>query len=56
MIIHDFNPLRTSLSPEEADTILIIDADAALTHSRTCQRFQPIARRRAEFVELFRGV
>ena len=30
MVIHDFQPLRAALSPDEADSPLVVDADAVL--------------------------
>ena len=51
MIIHDFNIVRVSMAPLEADAPLIVDSNAALALSIPVQRFEAICRRDTEILE-----
>lgn len=45
IIVCDLDIMRVALLPDEAQTPLIIDADAVLTHSVVFKCFQSVARR-----------
>ena len=48
MIIHEFDPVWTGLSPDKTQAPLVIDADAELARPIAFQGFEAIARRRAQ--------
>jgi hypothetical protein len=43
--------MRLSIPPDEAESPLIIDANAVLTHPIPLQRFQPVTRRDPEVIQ-----
>jgi hypothetical protein len=51
VIVHDFDIFRAGACPAKADAILIIDADAMLSHSLAFQSFQSIAGRDPEIAQ-----
>jgi hypothetical protein len=48
MVINDFNVVRVSFMPSEADSPPVIDTNAELSLSVTTQYFQPVAGRHAK--------
>jgi hypothetical protein len=52
MIIDDFNVFSAGFRPAEADAPLPIDSDAVLSGSISLERFQPIAGRHVQIVEI----
>jgi hypothetical protein len=56
MIVGDFDVPCCAVVPHKAEPPLIVDADAVLTLTISAQNFQTVARRRAEIVELTRGI
>jgi hypothetical protein len=58
MVIHDLDILRSSgpTRPAEANSPLIVDANAVLAGSIAPQRFQAIASQRSQVIEAGRGV
>lgn len=56
MIINDLDLVRVTISPDEADAVLVVDPDAVLSSSIAGQRFEPIARERAQIPESARRV
>jgi hypothetical protein len=52
MVVDDLDVMGISVLPAEADTPLIIDADAVLSGSVATQRFQPVVRRDAQILEV----
>jgi len=52
MVIYDFNICGTSVCPSEADAPLPVDTDAVLSGSIALQRFQPIAGRYSQILEI----
>ena len=56
MIINNLNQFRTRVRPCEADAVLIVDAHTVLSCAITAERFQPVARRDAQFLESAYGV
>ena len=51
MIIHDFNVFGVATRPAEADTELIVHANAPLTSPPALQLFEPVSRRRAHIID-----
>src|SRR5436305_9068869 len=51
MVIHDFYLFRITLAPDEANSPLVIDADAVLARAATFQGFQPVAWRRKQITQ-----
>jgi len=52
VIISDLNFVRAVNSPDEADAVLIVDPDAMLSDPVALQRFQPVAWRDAQVVQV----
>jgi hypothetical protein len=55
VIIGDFDLVGGLAVPAEADTILVIDADARLARPVALKRFEMISWRKAQFSERGRG-
>jgi hypothetical protein len=51
MVIDDLDIVGARSTPAEADTPLVVDADAVLPCTATRQRFQPVAGRSAQVVK-----
>jgi hypothetical protein len=45
MVVHDLHALRPNLCPNEAQAVLIIDADRVLANPILLQSFEPVVRR-----------
>ncbi len=56
VIVDDFYIVGILVTPNEADTVLIVDADAVLAPAITLERFKSIARRNSKVVKLERCV
>jgi hypothetical protein len=56
MIVCDLDVICVTVPPPEADSPLIINADAILSRSITRQLLKPIAWRNTEVTEVFSGV
>ena len=56
MIVDDLDAGALSVSPDKADTPLIVDPNAVLTGSLTSQHFQTIGRRYAQIVQALGGI
>lgn len=56
MVVHDLDGPSLAISPGEADTPLIIDANAHLTGAIALQLFKTVAGRRPQIIEGLRGV
>lgn len=56
MIVDNFDFVRVSAPPYEANSKLIIYPDAVLTHSRALQSFEVIASRCGEVAKYMSGV
>lgn len=56
MIIDDLHVVRVTILPAEAHAPLIIDANAMLSRPIAPELLEPIPRRHAEILELFRSV
>jgi len=56
MVIYDFHAFDSAVCPNEADAVFIIDADGVLASAAPLKRFQPVARRNPEVVELLGDV
>jgi hypothetical protein len=56
VIVHDFNVIGSVGSPDEADTPLVVDANAVLTGAFPFQSFKFIAGRYPKVVRVARGV
>jgi hypothetical protein len=56
VVIHDFDALRPRSRPNEAHAPLVIDADAVLSGSVPAERFETIARGRAQVLQLFGSI
>lgn len=52
MVVCNFNINWTRLCPFETDPILVIDANAMLTFSFSCERLQMISRRYEQLVKI----
>jgi len=52
MVVYDLDLMRVALLPDEAQTPLVIDANATLTRSVVFKRFQPVARRRPQIQQV----
>ena len=48
MIVPDLHVRRPFIGPAKANAVLVIDPNTELSFSLTLQRFQPVARRRAQ--------
>jgi hypothetical protein len=55
MVVNDFDLLR-AIIPNEADAVLVIDADAVLALTVTVERFEVIARRPSQVVQRDCGI
>src|SRR6202049_1620844 len=56
VVVDNFDIGRPFLSPEEADAPLVIDPDGVLATTFAGQRFKPVCWRRAQVVEIARGM
>jgi hypothetical protein len=56
VIVHDLDIFDIALGPSEADTPLIVDADAHLSGAVPFQGFEPIGRRIAEVIDRRRSI
>jgi len=56
MIVHEFNVRWTLGGPAKAKPVLIVDPNAVLSFAVTLQRFQPVARWRAQELERFSSI
>ncbi|MGB7157450.1 MAG: hypothetical protein WBD40_05255 [Tepidisphaeraceae bacterium] len=56
VVIDDLNAIRSCRRPSEAESKLLIDADAVLPRPVTLQGFQPIPRRSAQVIKGLGGV
>ena len=54
MVVDEFDIVRTSLSPDEAETPLRVDADAVLPASVADKTLQAVSRRNPEFLDILR--
>jgi hypothetical protein len=45
VIVNDFDPVRVSLTPHEANSKLIVDSDAVLTFAVLVEYLKVVARR-----------
>jgi hypothetical protein len=51
MVINDLNTLRMALSPEKANSPLVVDASAVLSLSIPLERFKPIRSRQSKIFQ-----
>lgn len=51
MVVDDFNIAGIAVIPDKAQTKLIVESDAVLSHTISAQGFEPIARWRAQKIE-----
>jgi hypothetical protein len=56
VVVDDLHILRVAILPDEADAVLIVDADAVLSAPIACQGFQPIAGKRCQVSKFASGV
>jgi hypothetical protein len=56
VVVHDFDIFRAGGCPDETYAPLPIDADAVLAGAVVFQRFQLVARRRAQELQRMRGI
>lgn len=56
VVVHDFDIFRAGGCPDETYAPLPIDADAVLAFAVVFQRFQLVARRRAQELQRMRGI
>jgi hypothetical protein len=56
VVVDDFDILRSSGSPYETDPPLIIDPNAVLARSVGFERFQTVAGRHAQIVQVSRSI
>ena len=56
MVIHDLHLEGVSITPDEADSILVIDADAVLSRPVSLEGLQSIARRYSKVLKVLRPV
>ncbi len=56
MVVHDLDPMRPILAPEEDQPPLPIDPDGILTGAVAAQGFQPVAGRHAQIVQPLRRI
>ena len=56
VVVHDFDIFRAGGGPNEKYSSLPIDADAVLVGAVVFQRFQLVARRRAQELQRMRGI
>src|SRR5690625_2410388 len=52
VIVGELHPVRASRCPREADAVLVIDADAVLALAVADERFESVAGRHGEVVEV----
>jgi hypothetical protein len=52
VVVNDFNLVRISISPYEADAPLIIDSNAVLALAIAAQAFEPVSSRSGQIAEL----
>jgi hypothetical protein len=48
VIVHYFYIVRVLFTPDETDTVLVIDPDAMLAGAITFQRFKAVSRQRCQ--------
>ena len=56
MVVYDFHILRAGVGPNEAKPVLIVDPDDVLSLPVPLERFQAVARERAEVFKRFGSV
>jgi hypothetical protein len=56
MVINNFHFVKLSISPYEADAILLVDPNAVLSFSAATQKLKVISRRHAQIVQIRRVV
>ncbi len=56
MVVREFDDFSTAIFPHEANSPLIIDANAELTHSVTVQFFEPVPGRHTQVIQHFGGI
>ena len=56
MVVDDFDTVRFTLCPAEADTKLVVDPDAVLTFTQADELFEAVAWRSTEVIKPDRGV
>jgi len=56
VIVHDFDLVGVSISPDEADAPLVVDANAVLPRSIVLQCLEPVPRRNPQGIKSRRGV
>jgi hypothetical protein len=56
MIVHNLNLPRSLLGPSEANSPLIVDSDAHLTHAIAFEDLQSISRRISQILRCRRGI
>nr|WP_304595633.1 hypothetical protein [Opitutus sp. ER46] len=56
MIVYDFNVFGISASPPEADSPLVVNADAVLSFACSTQRLEAISRRHFKELEFDGGI
>ncbi|PWC62089.1 hypothetical protein TSH7_15800 [Azospirillum sp. TSH7] len=56
MVINDLHLVDAVLAPDEADTPLVVDADAMLPSSISSERFQSVPRWRTQILQHCRSV
>ena len=56
MVVYDFHILRARVCPDEADAVLVIDADTVLSFPLPFKRFQAVPGDGAKVVQRFSGV
>jgi len=56
MVVNDLDVFRPCGGPPEANSPLVVDADAVLPGTVTRQSFQAVARRRLEELQRFRSI
>lgn len=52
MVIHDLNVIRIAIKPYEANPSLVVDADAVLTGAISLQRFEAVAGKYSQVVQV----
>jgi hypothetical protein len=56
VIVDDLNIVRITSVPDEADTVLIVDANTVLAASIAGEQFQPVSGERSQVAKLARGM
>ena len=51
MVVDDFDLVRVSVFPDEADAPLVVDANAVLTFPFSAKRFEAISRRHSQVIQ-----